>query len=944
MPESTANPFLFAFETPEPEHTACPLWFWNGDLRPEEIVRQIGLMFNQGIRCFVIHPRVGITVSYLSETWFERVQVALEEASRRSMKVWIYDEDNWPSGYAGGRVLARDPSFVAQNLALERHYLEAGETLDLPLERPEEIRAIVACRLERIEALPVDPLTWTTPSQTAAPWWDTEHFLHVYADQVPTVLETVPDTVTVLEAVLLEKGDERLRWTAPQGRWCAMIFRQGATHWTAAYSDEPYVDLLNGAATAAFLEETHQQYWTRFAPHFGSTVLGFFVDEPGFYNNFWTTNVETLTWTHDLAEQFEQRRGYALLPWLPALWQDLGTRSTSVRLDYWRTVAELLEERFFGKLAGWCAEHGVLLTGHLHFEEFMFVQARNSVNPFTALASFQVPGVDKIDEVTRKISEKLVASVAHAHGRSRVLSETYALTSWKLAPPYMKQILDYQLVRGINWIVPHGFYYSIEDYRQRECPPSEFFQNPWWDHSGPFWNHLTRLSATLSQGLHVAPVLLYYPIEQAHATLTPTSPKAMPPQHLAETWQLPQPHLPVQRTDLSCINLSLHLLEQQWDFDLADHTTLASARLEGSQIRLGNESFRAVVVPALEVIQAHSLQTFLALAENGGALLFVNHLPTKVLEGEAPAAWSDLRGQLSRLNRPEWVRFGSGWVGLVPEGLESVGRLLGTVIQPDLKLEIARPMERPDERWQFSLENRQGVYREARIQPLSCAVKYHRRHAEGQDLYFVVNESSQGFEATLELVGGACVEAWIPHSGEQRTLPSQIVDAGRVRVSLTFEPWQSHLLRLSPGESHPEPQKTRQVTGLELTDWTLELEGEVYRGQLENWSVLGHSRFSGKGTYTTAFDWAESSDALDSRVTLDLGVVLETAEVIINGTALPPLAWFPYRTDLSSYLQEGRNQLTVRVANSNANAFEGRERPSGLFGPVRLQQTQSVHE
>ena len=919
MTQDFKDPFLTAFEQPSLEHTACPLWFWNGEMQPQEILRQIGLMFEKGIRSFVIHGRVGITIAYLSETWFARCQVALDEAARLGMKVWIYDEDNWPSGYAGGRVLVRDPNFVAQNLKLERHYLEAGKVLNLQLESAENVRAVLACRLERIEALPVDPLAFVTAAKAAAPWSDTTHFEHVYADHAPLKLE--PDQGC-------------LRWIPADGRWCVMVFRQAATHWNAAYSDQPYIDLLSDAATTAFIEETHERYWTRFASHFDSTILGFFVDEPGFYNNFWTTNVGTLTWTHDLSEQFEQRRGYPILEHLPALWENLGERSTQVRLDYWHTVAELLEERFFGKLARWCSDHGVMLTGHLHYEEWLFVQARNSVNPFTALAPFHVPGVDKIDEVSDKLAEKLIASVAHAHGKARVLSETYALTGWKLAPPYMKQILDYQLVRGINWIVPHGFYYSTDDFRKRECPPSEFFQNPWWDHSQPFWNHLARLCAVLSQGQHVAPILLYYPIEQAHATMTPSSPAAMPMGHVFETWQLPQPHLPVQYTDLSMIHLGLHLLEHQWDFDLLDHTVLALARLEDKQIKLGEEGFRAVVVPAIDVMQASVLQKFLAFAETGGTVLFVNRLPSEILEGQAPVTWTDLRQQLSSLNRPEVLQVGSGWVGFVPEGIQATSRLLSSVLQADVKLEIAQT----DQRWLSSLENRNGMFREARIKPLRHAIKYHRRHIENQDAYFLVNESDQAFDATLELAGAGHVQELIPHSGEHRAVSSQAINANRLRVSIRFEPWESHLLLLSEiqnelADQGTEPRETHRVSELELTDWTLELDGTVHTGRLESWSVLGHSAFSGIGTYSTVFDWTET---LDSSITLDLGVVLETAEVSLNGVSLPPLAWSPYRTNVTAQLRSGQNELVVKVANTNANAFEARERPSGLLGPVRL--------
>ena len=920
------NSFLTAFEAPEPEHTACPFWFWNGDLEPDEIIRQIGLMFDKGIRSFVIHARVGLTVPYLSDTWFERCELALEEAARRGMKVWLYDEDNWPSGYAGGRVLARNADYVAQHLALERHYLSEGETLRLTLEHPEQVRAVLACRIEQVEALSANPLDFWKAPETSAPWSDTRHFNHYYSEETPLALEALSNTVpkTVLEA-----GESVLQWTAGAGYWCVMVFRGRPTTWLAAYSDQPYVDLLSAGATEAFIEETHQRYWDRFAHHFGSTILGFFVDEPGFYNNFWTTDLGTLTWTHDLALEFARRRGYSLLPNLPSLWEAVGEGHTQVRLDYWKTVAELLEERFFGKLAQWCEGRGVMLTGHLHYEEWLFTMTRNSVSPFSALRPFHVPGLDKIDEVTDKLVEKLIASVAHTHGRARVLSETFALTGWKLAPPYMKQILDYQFVRGVNWISFHGFYYSIEGFRRSDCPPSEFFQNPWWVHSQPMWKYVARLSAALSQGHHVAPVALYYPSEQAQATMTPLVPAAMPPSNAWETWQLPQPELPVQRTDISMIKVGLHLLESQWDFDLLDHAALEGGTVQGGRLSVADESFKIVVLPELDVIHATTLHQLLALAEGGGSVIFVNRLPTTVLEGHAPDEWNGLYERLSSLTRPGFITFGQGQFGFVPEGIEAVAPFLETLERPDLKLEI----HPDDDRWLSTLENRNGMFREARIKPLRHAVKYHRRHHEGYDLYFVTNESGESFRGVLELRGDGGVETWCPRTGVRSALPSKLAGENCVRVSLEFSAWQSHLLMVSAEPLNPPMPAVSRVRQLQLENWRLELPGEIFEGRLRSWATLGYSSFSGTALYSTSFEWNPVSS---TSMWLELGLVLETARVTLNGMALEPLVWSPYRVEISRELRAGRNELEIEVANTNANALEKRERPSGLLGPVWL--------
>jgi alpha-L-rhamnosidase len=906
------NPFLPPFQTPEPEHTACPFWFWNGDLEPAEIVRQIGLMFDKGIRSFVIHARVGLTVPYLSETWFERCELAITEAAQRGMKVWLYDEDNWPSGYAGGRVLASNSDFVAQHLALEQHYLEDGETLRLTLEYPEQVRAVLACRIAQVEPLPANPLDFQRSAEAPASWTDTTRFTHQYAEE---------------PALPLEPQADQLEWNSGAGRWCVMVFRQRPTNWLAAYSDQPYVDLLNAGATSAFIEETHELYWQRFALHFGSTILGFFVDEPGFYNNFWTTDVGTLTWTHNLPLEFERRRGYSLLPCLPSLWETVGEHHVRVRLDYWKTIAELLEERFFGMLSGWCEAHGVMLTGHLHYEEWLFTMTRNSVSPFSALKSFQVPGVDKIDEVTDKIVEKLIASVAHVHSRPRVLSETFALTGWKLAPPYMKQILDYQFVRGMNWISFHGFYYSIDEHRRFDCPPSEFFQNPWWDHSGPMWDYVARLSAVLSQGQHVAPVALYYPSEQAQATMTPFVPGPMPKTNAWETWQLPQPEVPVQRSDLSMIHSGLHLLETQWDFDLLDHAALETGTVKGGRLTVANESFRIVVLPALDAIHATTLRQLFALAQTGGTVIFVNRLPETILAGIAPAEWKDLREQLSSLTLPAFIQVGLGNIGFVPKGIESLAPLLETIERPDVHLEI----DASDDRWLSTLENRNGMFRDARIKPLRHAIKYHRRHCDGYDLYFVTNESGESFRANLELHGGGQVELWNPKTGVQSAMHSEASGSDRVRLKLAFGPWQSYLLALEPALPNAPIAPKHEVRRLQISDWQLELAGQMFESPLRSWAALGRSSFSGVGLYTTTFEWTETGN---QSVWLDLGVVLETAKITLNGVNFAPLVWGPYRVDVSVCLRVGINELRIEVANTNANAFEGRERPSGLLGPV----------
>ena len=107
-----------------------PFWFWNDRIEEDEITRQMTRMKEQQVEAFFIHARHGLQTPYLSEEWFARIGHVLREAQRLEMGVWLYDENNFPSGYAGGRVLAENPAFCGKNLRMR--VVEAGEPLTLP--------------------------------------------------------------------------------------------------------------------------------------------------------------------------------------------------------------------------------------------------------------------------------------------------------------------------------------------------------------------------------------------------------------------------------------------------------------------------------------------------------------------------------------------------------------------------------------------------------------------------------------------------------------------------------------------------------------------------------------------------------------------------------------------------------------------------------------------
>src|SRR3989344_73276 len=102
------------------ENSVAPFWFWNDKLDPQKLVAQLQGIKSQGINAVTIHARYGLPQEdYLSEDWFHCYGVVLNQAQELGMGVWIYDDYNWPSGRAGGRI-TQNPDYTAKTARLDR--------------------------------------------------------------------------------------------------------------------------------------------------------------------------------------------------------------------------------------------------------------------------------------------------------------------------------------------------------------------------------------------------------------------------------------------------------------------------------------------------------------------------------------------------------------------------------------------------------------------------------------------------------------------------------------------------------------------------------------------------------------------------------------------------------------------------------------------------------
>ena len=93
------------------EYRSIPFWSWNDRLELAKLKKQIHWMKENGIGGFFMHARSGLQTEYLSEEWMQCIEGCAKEAEKLDMKAWIYDENGWPSGFVGGKLLENEKAY-----------------------------------------------------------------------------------------------------------------------------------------------------------------------------------------------------------------------------------------------------------------------------------------------------------------------------------------------------------------------------------------------------------------------------------------------------------------------------------------------------------------------------------------------------------------------------------------------------------------------------------------------------------------------------------------------------------------------------------------------------------------------------------------------------------------------------------------------------------------
>ncbi|MFI5267001.1 MAG: glycosyl hydrolase, partial [Chloroflexota bacterium] len=588
---------LFSF--PPREFRPVPMWFWNGDIDEEEIRRQVRAFAEGGLGGFQIAARTGLSTPYLSQRWFDLVDLAAQEAAPHGLQVWLADEYPYPSGAAGGELTLRHPEYRAWHMRSRSANVRVGARLDLAAPGSVLLHAGAVPMMDGVA-------DWTQAR-------DLSSFVGI----------TQPEMVFAEPAFGLSKKRSfsygprpTLDWTAPGeprvDEWQVWLI---AAAEIAPYKFfGHYVDLCNADAVRAFLAMTYQRYADRLTPAVWQQLTGFFLDE-----------AHPPSWSWSLPQAFARRNGYDLVTQLPALWTDVGPRTAAIRHDYWQTVTELFMESFHRPIAEWCRSHGVQLSLEVD-------STRNSVQRHAHVAGND-PGHEKVggtlDELhaeTRprfRAHPRFPASLAAQVGLNRVLVESYHSIGWSLTFQDMKALADRLAAQGANLFVFHAFLYSLGGLRKWDAPPSQFLQNPYWLHFSHFTDYLSRLCYALSRGRRAASVALLDPITSlwTHGSGAGSSigggPDAVA-KRVAGDWQY----------------LQRELEAAQRPFDSLDPLLMSEGRVAEGMLHLGEAGYRVIILPPMASLETAAWAKLEEFAAAGGTVIACGLLPYEQIETE----------------------------------------------------------------------------------------------------------------------------------------------------------------------------------------------------------------------------------------------------------------------------------------------------------------------
>ncbi len=826
-----------------------PFFWQHGE--DEAVLRKMMAVID-GASCKAVCVESRPHPDFCGPKWWADMDVILDEARHRGMQVWILDDSHFPTGYANGAVQNAPEQLCRQSIFAHTAALDTAGTVTLDLRAAGLMQA---------------------PERTYASAAEAAYF----GKPPARIFDPATDQLLTVQAVD-EKGDvidlrpfvtgTVLHWDMPAGAFTLQVVTASRN---AGYNRN-YINMTQRASVRLLLDAVYEPHWQHYAADFGTTIAGFFSDEPELGNGFLYAKGNTLgcgqdlPWSDELAETLAAAFGPGLSAALPRLFaQDSSDETARMHTLYMDCLTRLVRKNFSEQVAAWCHDHGVRYIGHLIEDDGQHCRTGSSLGHyFRGLQGQDMAGIDDIGGQVLPQGEDAptcnkmrqprngafyhygLATLAESAaalepGKSgNAMCEIFGNYGWAEGVRLEKYLADHFLVRGINHFVPHAF--SGAAFPDPDCPPHFYAHghNPQYRHFGALMAYMNRVATLTSSGQHEAPVAILY-----HGEAEWCDPNAMP---------FEQALRPLYDDQIACRVLPADVFGEPGRYKT----------ILGNPLVVNGQLYRAFVVPGAERMPAAAAQGLAVLAAAGLPVYFAGRRPKTLCEGGSlPAALEDCPV-------------------LEPAALPAVLRAAG----------VQAPVLEP---------------KNNRLRQLTIA--------GSPRCVFVVNEGVTPAAGTLTLPGqtGPCYwyDPW-----NNRCEPANAVDtAAGLQVAIDIQPLQPRVL----GRDAPPAEAslfTAPSVGEEIPlCWTrATCEGADYPAFGPAQSVTLPDTLAEEQPEFSGFVRYEAHFALKTDAPLRLAVsdAAEGVEVLLNGKSAGIQIAPPFAYDLMG--RAGENTLVIEVA------------------------------
>ncbi|MBR5218687.1 MAG: hypothetical protein IKV89_03050 [Clostridia bacterium] len=979
------------FKNPTTETTPAIMWFWNSDINEEGIAFQLEKFREQGIVNFFIHPAGGMRVMYLSDRFFELIKFAVDEAKRTGMKFWIYDENDWPSGMAGGLLREKYPEYRQDELYGEKVTVTPG------------IRVMLDRKGTFLRAHKINKKNG-------------RYFVTDVTDKCEVIQET--DNVNVqYQSFAMQNEEIYFVFSQHSDRVIyAPLSRLGSKGMRG------YVNILKEEVIQKWIEMTHEGYKKVVGDEFGKTVMGVFTDEPTSLYRF--DGPHPAPWDDEMEEIFEKEHGYSIMPYLYTLFlEPISPEEIKARDDFRTTLKNRYFKAFIYQVSDWCRKNNLLFTGHFGGEEHVPAMMAQGDMMEEAMV-MDIPGMDTIgckyaiDNFDYNVAPKLITSAAKFNGSKIVLSETYTTSGHDYKLWQMKRLGNRILGMGVNMLQYMGAAYSHFGSR-KGCFTTYNYENPVFSHFKLYNDYIARIQHLSRQTIPVANVLVFNPIRQIiqKYDMLDKRPGRFVTQEVYE-------------------DIVNGLLYKGIGFDMFSENIIENIKVCDGYVEAYGYRYDCVVFPDMHFVNTDTANLVKELRKAGVKMVFAHSVPTIIAETGKNTGIEFSFSPADDYEMEVFVDGNAYMLGIANWPVEHTAcasTLKAIIGNPTLNIEADGRVfinERSNEYCKvFFINNDENRKTTAVIDEVPGMVIYNI--TTGEEVKYPAKDGRISVELeALEMVAAVCdissdesynarTEAVAePASvisidkfefeavdGNQLPVPYEVFDKQTGTWEKGTELTLPASVRLTTCEDYdlrgtvtfdyiPEKvyvnteidgMRNFKINGTELEvsvntvkfsefDCKLDVTSLIKKGantvefttkteptQLYlqppftffsgdfgvikeekkavapnhtltagGWEVQGYPYYSGKGKYTVNVDVADSFTKAEIEVECN-----DVTEIFVNGEYAGKLAWAPFKLDITKMLKQGANKIELVVTSTNGNLFD-MPVVNGITGPVEI--------